>query len=210
MDSTQAAPGETSTCALLDLPAESRVNIFEHCFPPSERELSACDHICRESHAAAVPTLPVALLQTCKWIQFEASAILYENTTFNIHIYTHLGHLVDKRDYLGQTSDFLALRRVRRVKLHPFATSAEKTFKFVYSVRKVLEALDYCRAVKDLTLHFSRISDKMDTERVLEVFSELQCQGTIKMYVSPSFSQSYKGKAMARLARTLNAYVQLM
>ena len=104
MDLKPTSPEEVSSCLLLSLPPELRVNIYEYLFPPYERSFSACDRIYRDRPAKDA-IVHVALLQSCRLIHSEATPILYTNITFTVVIYNkNVGAIPSDTNDIGETA----------------------------------------------------------------------------------------------------------
>lgn len=82
-DNLDAQPGGR----LFKLPAEVRLLIYEHLFPPCKVNIHApLEGEWVDDNDIHVKSIDIAILATCRTIYTEAAPVLYENTEFYIRL----------------------------------------------------------------------------------------------------------------------------
>ena len=113
-----------------------------------------------------------------------------------------------KKDLVSRLKRFTTLRHVRKLILSPWPPS-KNVSRLRANINALLKAAEYCKSVKHLTLAFRpffKRTSRKHADEVFNVLRKIKCNGKVKVYEAPFFSQSYKGIGLLVLKEALDAY----
>ena len=89
-----------------------------------------------------------------------------------------------------------------------WATGKDGSCRVSGRIDALLRIIEYCRAIKELTLHFPRLWEGHDDNkavRVFNVFRDIKCEGKVRILRTPAPESMVKAKRLGALGEALNA-----
>lgn len=149
-------------CRLLELPAELRIAIYEHAFPPKTVHVWVDKNVYR--WRSYIKKSAVALLATCRQIAAEATPVFHDNTTVHFSICDEFERLLSRYHRFGPLETFNtgSFNHVRKVHLS-LHTLADPIYDLLlHHIRGLLARLSFCADIRSIEVHFefwTNISD---------------------------------------------------
>ena len=209
MESPLERPTEQSTSRFLELSPNLRLRIYELLFSSSKRRFIV--GLDPNSIACKYPLpnldknpIPVALLQTCKLVNTEAAPILYAS----IDVLVSIQPMVSSGHSMHNLDDFAALTKLKKITLIPWSWEPWRSELLVKATKDLLEALDYCHHMRELTIRFNEawyFHRRNRLDELLGVLQQIQCAGSVCFDTSYCHSFEYRGKGYMNLMEALNA-----
>ena len=172
--------------SFLDLPPEIRVQIYEHHFALMYQQLKVTTGVSARRKEEPRYRLEVALLQTSKVIYTEALPVLYSNVTFNILICSSQSSYRNPERCFGTPDSFIPFHLAKKVHLEfSLYTLGDPGAQDISTVTGLLEALDWCSGIKELTIDLSaRIMDPLRAGLIVQALLKIKCSGTVRLLVA--------------------------